>query len=103
MTIAERVAAGAAWLDEHAPGWIGRIDVDHIRMSDCTRCILGQVYGSYWESPLIAEADPLDDGDDVAVPLGFQVADDEPWEGYDLLAKEWRRLILDRRGAVPDA
>jgi len=46
-TIAERVAAGAAFLDEHDPDWwradVERaIDLDKLSLSDPSRCVLGQ-------------------------------------------------------------
>ena len=46
-TIAERVAAGAAFLDEHDPGW-WRADVDRaidlrvFEMAEPEHCVLGQ-------------------------------------------------------------
>jgi hypothetical protein len=43
-TISERVAWGAAWLDDKYPGWVDRIDLAALEMSDCNACILGQVY-----------------------------------------------------------
>jgi hypothetical protein len=41
----ERVARGAALLDERAPGWRRRIDWDAVDMSDCRACVLGQAVG----------------------------------------------------------
>ena len=46
-TVAERVARGAALLDEKVPGWRERINLDTFAISSCERCILGQVYGYY--------------------------------------------------------
>ena len=45
--LAERVARGAALLDEKQPGWAAQIATDHLAMQDCGRCILGQLYGHY--------------------------------------------------------
>lgn len=43
-TVPERVAWGAAWLDDHYPGWHAKIDLSILDISNCTRCVLGQVY-----------------------------------------------------------
>ena len=42
-----RVAAGAAFLDEHRPGWAGRIDLDRLALIDDCDCVLGQLSGTY--------------------------------------------------------
>jgi hypothetical protein len=109
-TIAERVAAGAAWLDEHEPGWVDRIDTDRLDLSSRCRCVLGQL-----EMPLLAAAD-ADDAFEIGVErrqlsiyttslLGF---DRCPWglpiqtyaeteAEYDQLTAAWRELIATRR------
>ena len=95
-TIAERVAAGAAWLDEHEPpGWVDRVDPDTLNLGDCWRCVLGQLRGEYF--------DALDDlgldevwGDDH----GFSLNEDLPYpERYAELTAAWRDLISTRRAA----
>jgi hypothetical protein len=43
---AERIERGAALLDERAPGWRQRIDLEKLELSSCTTCVLGQVAGS---------------------------------------------------------
>jgi hypothetical protein len=42
-TIAERVARGAALLDEREPGWWQRIDLDRLDLGSPCRCVLGQL------------------------------------------------------------
>lgn len=37
------VARGAAWLDEHRPGWYLEIDVANLDLQNCNHCVLGQV------------------------------------------------------------
>lgn len=46
-TVPERVAAGVAWLDANHPGWVARVNPGLLRMSDCARCVLGQLFGNY--------------------------------------------------------
>ncbi len=44
-TIAERVSAGIAWLDENVgPEWPGRIELKEFKLSDACRCVLGFVF-----------------------------------------------------------
>jgi hypothetical protein len=42
--IADRVARGAAWLDEKYPAWFEGMDLSTLDLGNCTRCVLGQVY-----------------------------------------------------------
>jgi len=42
----ERVARGAALLDEKIPGWFRSVDVDTLQISSCHLCVLGQLSGS---------------------------------------------------------
>lgn len=42
--VVERVASGAAWLDENYPNWWKSIDLGTLQVSSCLHCVLGQVY-----------------------------------------------------------
>lgn len=46
-TLRSRVNAGAAKLDRERPGWHKEINLDVLDISDCYRCILGQLWGFY--------------------------------------------------------
>ncbi len=110
-TIAERVAAGVAWLDEHDPGWWrtdapedptrGRdaqpIDLGRLSLSSPCGCILGHRWGHYANALLDAplDAPPWRMGFDAAA----QVYPDRRVE-YRHLTAEWRRVIRERREAV---
>ena len=48
----ERVAAGAAWLAEEAPGWAQCIDTGRLCMSIGNWCIAGQLF--------VEQSDPVD-------------------------------------------
>jgi hypothetical protein len=104
LTITERVAAGAAYLDEIEPGWVERIDLGKLVLSSPCRCILGQLHGDYWRSPLMApyrtayDPDQLAEGDDRSAALGFTVTRDS-YDSlqFDALTAEWKRLIEARR------
>jgi hypothetical protein len=45
VTIADRVATGAALLDAARPGWRDEVDPEELDITDTVRCVLGQLYG----------------------------------------------------------
>lgn len=85
------VAAGAARLDEHIPGWPARVDLDSLDLADCAQCVLGQLFGSYGQAPqeLAGNANGRLYGFDRGVLYGGPT--------YADLDDAWRRLILKRR------
>lgn len=121
-TITERVAAGAAFLDQHDPDWwradVERaISLDKLDLADTEDCVLGQRCPV--ETLLTAE-DEADGAtryhamaahligiqaweggliDGWAIPLGFQQARFTEREDFAVLTAEWRRVITERRGA----
>lgn len=112
-TIAERVAAGAAWLDEHEPGWVGRIDLDVLDVADDERCIAGQLRGSFGEAVAGWFGDRTACG--TAADLGMCLSGMEcdprtPYAEWVLLrdaiyarlTAAWRELIAARRAEVGD-
>jgi hypothetical protein len=109
-TARSRVLAGAAWLDQHRPGWwkSDRFDLGNFSLSDGCRCVVGQIY--------ITEIDGFDDRDtdsafdeaitDAWLDLTFELATDLGFyagpplqysDEYAELDREWRRLIEERR------
>lgn len=117
---AERVAAGAAFLDEHDPDWwragVERaIDLDRLRMNDGRACILGQrcplemgdgcgpsryfIYASSLSGIPMPPGDPWAHEDELdlwAGDYGFTLIQLGDWA--DLTA-EWARVIRERREA----
>lgn len=102
-TIAERVARGAALLDEREPGWHQRIDLETLDMELPCNCVLGQLHhdqddplagDGYW--PALEElgipAWP------VSKPAAYAFAADKIG-GYPALTAAWRELIESRRAA----
>lgn len=89
-TIDERVTAGATYLDEVVPDWLGRIDVDTLDIASCSTCILGQLFGGSLDGRLRLELDL-----EFARDLGFYNYPDI-WE-YGDLTEAWKTLITDRR------
>lgn len=76
-----RVAQGAALLDREVPDWWRRINLDTLRMSACSSCVLGQLYGDYdigldqLHIPAQRETPPADL---LEVKLGFN-----SWDFYE--------------------
>lgn len=109
--VADRVAAGAAWLDTTRPGWESLIDLDRLSMTDCNACVLGQSFGDYWDAlDTYGPGTWTWDRENTrwAIAHGFQARDTETdaWsrieEGdYDDLADAWAALILDRATRKP--
>lgn len=88
-TVAERVAAGATVLDEHAPDWVDRISLADLNIGSCRRCVLGQVFGHYFTG-----LDKLGlRGVALAVEHGFSTPRRQAGE----LTAEWYRLVEARR------
>jgi hypothetical protein len=95
--VAERVARGAALLDEKEPGWAARIDLGAFDIGWQCRCVLGQLYGNYCT------------GVSAVLPFGLTAEHGFVWEADDLGAEEdseiaalndeWRHLIEARQGA----
>lgn len=129
-TITERVAAGAAFLDEHDPEWwradVERaIDVEDLALSMSDRCVLGQrcpleVLAAYqfsdWDVPAAhdryqayaIELSGLLPGSELihwGYSHGFTLADDgaghlESLGAWRALTAEWKRVITERRAVA---
>jgi hypothetical protein len=110
-TVAERVAKGAAFLDEREPGWDARIDLDTLDLQAPCRCVLGQLathlddYDDDWSYRDITDRFGLViwfwnwKADTSATDLEYGFNADPDVETYDALASEWKRVITARREA----
>jgi hypothetical protein len=96
---AERVAKGAALLDDKKPGWAERIDLGKLQMHSCYECILGQLFAAdhltdaHTPFGVGIRALLLADDDDVPSAYGFDGHD------ADALNAEWEHVITERRSA----
>jgi hypothetical protein len=104
-TVAERVAAGAAWLDEHEPGWETLMNVLDLDMSVGCRCVLGQLYAaaaedSNWEDGFSHGVAAHDISSDQCIALGFDTHPLGPVNEFAALTAEWRRVITARRAVT---
>ncbi|HEV2376203.1 MAG TPA: hypothetical protein VGS19_29040 [Streptosporangiaceae bacterium] len=99
-TIAERVAAGAAFLDTRDSGWWQRIDLEHLDLGDGCRCILGQLLDDYISVEYVhfrhaRHAYGL--GYPETTDLGFDADPDGPDDEFEQLTAAWAALIASRR------
>lgn len=45
----DRIDNGAKLLDEVMPGWAGKINTLELNVDSFKNCVLGQLYGSFWD------------------------------------------------------
>lgn len=100
-TIADRVTAGAAFLDEHEPAWLGSLHLGDLDLDNYEQCVLGQLYGTFGSG-----ADRFELTDEATIALGFTATGDDAAHDFDwvkeempLLTAEWKRFITARREA----
>lgn len=43
----KRIARGARWLDRQAPDWFTKVDITRLDPYSDSRCVVGQVFGSF--------------------------------------------------------
>jgi hypothetical protein len=104
-TIAERVAKGAALLDELVPDWWHRIDLTTLALVSPCQCVLGQLFPSpdyalsSYTNGLVALHLETYAGSDFGFDADTAGTDGEGGE-YDALTTEWRRVIEERRGVA---
>lgn len=89
---ADRVARGVLWLDHMHDGWREKIDLSKFDISSPYRCILGQIFGSFWAGQgLLLHGQTCD--------MGFDAYGDEYYgfsdlqEIYAYLENEWRKVL----------
>lgn len=80
MSVAENVAKGVKFLDEHYPDWKSKLDWDKLDLASSTSCPGGQLEGDFFEF-LRKHGLSGDDGES----MGFDGIN------YSLLNEEWRK------------
>lgn len=99
MDYTDRILRGAAYLDEHHPGWIERTHPDELDLFDTKNCILGQAT----DAGFYRIVDSV--GDEWAEARGFMLSlEDEGadpasdyFDAWDALTEDWRLYIAERR------
>lgn len=102
------VARGVEFLDSYDPEWVDKIDLPSLQLSNCYRCVLGQLIGNYfhaveWDDSLLPGANENERiasayrlGFNVPVPDVLAYAD-ETIPLYEPLQQAWTRAIAARR------
>jgi hypothetical protein len=75
-----RADRGAALLDKEKPGWADKINLETFDITECHYCVLGQVYGNFFTSPLREK---------LIGPRPYDTAEVEA-HGFDLTAEEYQ-------------
>lgn len=103
--IPKEVKAGMALLDEKAPGWREKVNLDKLNMGGCVRCVLGQVYG-FFDDGLVAlsicktetiEAQ-FDSALEEAEKYGFSIGDTHLKNyrlDYAALTQAWKEALSE--------
>jgi len=77
--------------DIHA--WIGAIDLDTLRMSSTTECIIGQLYGNYTPSLWLAYGE-------IGYYSGHRYGFDDVNQNYQELTEAWQAVIAGLRAVL---
>jgi hypothetical protein len=93
----EAAERGAAWLDEHIPGWLERVDLGRLDMASLVDCVLAQAGGDDWGSVYRAHDLTVEETE----YLGFEAANKgrvtlTP-SSYEALDAAWNDLVNRRR------
>lgn len=120
LTIEQRVANGARWLDENFPGWEKRINIKTLDLSYGEDCICGQVFkrkareyasgfdyaystlfeeANSWITELVPE-EQYSRATQVAYVLGFTTGYPSSSVQWKNLQKAWVDLLTKRKELV---
>lgn len=93
-----RVAAGATFLDDNGPAkWYEKIDTDKLDIQSSRNCILGQLYGEFFDG-----RNDLGLNDDDTGNMAFRF-DGERGPARTAVNDAWREEIVKRREAAAQA
>jgi hypothetical protein len=94
----KNVARGAALLDGLKPGWEDAVNVETLSLWNCTKCVVGQLFGEYFHHFEKVTPSPITHGfnAEFAIVGGFK---ESYWPTYEDLAQAWTEEILKRREA----
>ena len=84
-----RVRAGIAFLNAVNPNWKKKIKLGRLDLSNSRTCVIGEVYGSYYDG---MEEVGIEGDSDVAIVLGFKEIESFD-TNYPLLTKVWKQEL----------
>ena len=83
VPLEERVRKGMEMLDATMPGWVNKINEADLDMSECSNCVLGQVFGEYRDGVVALGLF------DVTYMYGFEISIHEYyWELQDEVLRQ---------------
>ena len=90
-----QIQAGAKLLEEKVePDWFKKIDLQRLDMFHCTFCVLGQIFGDYFDG--LAQLEGVqyhfEVSDNFAIDHGFTTSAVDGHE-FDQLTQEWMAYI----------
>ena len=94
-----QIQAGAKLLEEKVgPDWFKKIDLQRLEMFNCYNCVLGQIFGEYWDG--LTELEDVEEGVyvsavssiDFARACGFSTMERDGL-CFDQLTQEWMDFI----------
>lgn len=91
--LTNRVDAGIAFLNVAKPGWEKKIDLDEFDLQNPWTCVLGEVYGNYFDG---REKIGMDENDTAPTYLGFCLGKGRKKQ-YSLLTKIWKEKVENLR------
>jgi hypothetical protein len=94
-TIPANVERGAAFLDEHVPGWEKKVDIEVLSLANPSYCVLGQVFRVNQHPAYGRGLRKLGLDYKGSKRYGFNI---RPNQRFDRLTAAWQRLIANRRG-----
>lgn len=94
-----RIERGARLLDVEHPGWYDDINLADLDIDSFRRCILGKLYGSYFDAVHILFRGNLDNVDKLAAECGFYPHPSEDPSFVDTLEEREQREALSKAKA----
>lgn len=82
----KEVDRGYKWLNENHPDWKNKVNVNTLSMSDSENCILGQIFGNYFEAEKVL-------GKQFCHNNGFSIDDSLINRSFFELTNQWRNLL----------
>jgi hypothetical protein len=101
-----RVAQGAALLDAEVPGWAQRIDLPSLSMRDGSHCVLGQLFGDYFNGTSTLGIkyqwqEKVSHGFTIDLPRSGVNMERDVAREFRLLTLAWKSLIERLRATDP--
>jgi hypothetical protein len=98
-SLASRVRAGVAFLDENKPGWHEYVIPYALNMASGCDCVLGQVYGDFY---VAQDALFGDDFEAQTVRLGFDTAEVgiASLRQFETLRRIWSYVVRTRQAVA---